>query len=119
MKMLKNFLSKQQVQKENAEIEHWKQKYKVANDCSTMYFHNWCKAEEKLNEQETDLEIMKKQLVLLVTALTVYIEMYGCKLSEADNGEGWRLNGNVRTQDEITAVIKAKNIALNYKENRK
>lgn len=62
---------------------------------------------------------MKKQLVLLVTALTVYIEMYGCELSEADNGEGWRLNGNVRTQDEITAVIKAKNIVLNYKEKRK
>lgn len=50
----------------------------------------------------------EKQLVLLVTALTVYIEMYGCKLSEAYSGEGWRLNGNVRTQDEITAVIKAK-----------
>ena len=116
--MLKNFLRKQQVEKENAEIEQWKQKYKTANDCSTMYFYNWCKAEEKLNEQETDLEIMKKQLVLLVTALTVYIEMYDCKLSEA-YGEGWRLNGNVRTQDEITAVIKAKNIALNYKENRK
>lgn len=116
--MLKNFLRKQQIKKENAEIEQWKQKYEVANDCSTMYFHNWCKAEEKLNEQETDLEIMKKQLVLLVTALNVYIEMYGCKLSEA-YGEGWRLNGNVRTQDDITAVIKAKNIALNYKENRK
>lgn len=83
-----------------------------------MYFHNWCKAEEKLNEQESNLEIMKKQLVLLVTALTVHIEMYGCKLSEA-YGEGWRLNGNVRTQDDITAVIKAKNIALNYKENKK
>lgn len=116
--MLKNFLRKRQVEKENAEIEQWKQKYEVANDCSTMYFHNWCKAEEKLNEQESDLEIMKKQLVLLVTALTVYIEMYGCKLSEA-YGEGWRLNGNVRTQDDITAVIKAKNIALNYKENKK
>lgn len=116
--MLKNFLRKQQIKKENAEIEQWKQKYEVANDCSTMYFHNWCKAEEKLNEQESDLEIMKKQLVLLVTALTVYIEMYGCKLSEA-YGEGWRLNGNVRTQDDITAVIKAKNIALNYKENKK
>lgn len=116
--MLKNFLRKQQIKKENAEIEQWKQKYEVANDCSTMYFHNWCKAEEKLNEQETDLQIMKKQLVLLVTALTVYIEMYGCKLSEA-YGEGWRLNGNVRTQDDITAVIKAKNIALNYKENKK
>lgn len=116
--MLKNFLRKQQIKKENAEIEQWKQKYEVANDCSTMYFHNWCKAEEKLNERETDLEIMKKQLVLLVTALTVYIEMYGCKLSEA-YGEGWRLNGNVRTQDDITAVIKAKNIALNYKENKK
>lgn len=116
--MLKNFLRKQKVEKENAEIEQWKQKYEAANDCSTMYFHNWCKAEEKLNEQESDLEIMKKQLVLLVTALTVYIEMYGCKLSEA-YGEGWRLNGNVRTQDDITAVIKAKNIALNYKENGK
>lgn len=116
--MLKNFLRKQQIKKENAEIEQWKQKYEVANDCSTMYFHNWCKAEEKLNERESDLEIMKKQLVLLVTALTVYIEMYGCKLSEA-YGEGWRLNGNVRTQDDITAVIKAKNIALNYKENKK
>ena len=116
--MLKNFLRKRQVEKENTEIEQWKQKYEVANDCSTMYFHNWCKAEEKLNEQESDLQIMKKQLVLLVTALTVYIEMYGCKLSEA-YGEGWRLNGNVRTQNEITAVIKAKNIALNYKENRK
>lgn len=116
--MLKNFLRKRQIEKENAEIEQWKQKYEVANDCSTMYFHNWCKAEEKLNEQETDLEIMKKQLVLLVTALTVYIEMYGCKLSEA-YGEGWRLNGNVRTQDDITAVIKAKNIALNYKEEQK
>ena len=79
----------------------------------------WIKAYEKTNEQETDLQIMQKQLVLLVTALTLYIEMYGCKLSEADSGEGWRLNGNVRTQDEITAVIKAKNIALNYKENRK
>ena len=112
--MLKNFLRKQQIEKENAEIEQWKQKYKIANDC----FHNWCKAEEKLNEQESDLQIMQKQLVLLVTALTVYIEMYGCKLSEA-YGEGWRLNGNVRTQDDITAVIKAKNIALNYKENEK
>ena len=117
--MLKNFLRKRQIEKENSEIERWKQKYKIAEDCSTMYFHNWCKAEEKLNEQETDLEIMKKQLVLLVTALSVYIEMYGCELSEADRGEGWRLNGNVRTQYEITAVIKAKNIALNYKENRK
>ena len=117
--MLKNFLRKRQIEKENAEIEQWKQKYKVANDCSTMYFHNWCKAEEKLNEQETDLQIMQKQLVMLVTALSVYIEMYGCELSEADNGEGWRLNGNGRTQNEITAVIKAKNIALNYKENRK
>lgn len=117
--MLKNFLRKRQIEKENAEIEQWKQKYKVANDCSTMYFHNWCKAEEKLNEQETDLQIMQKQLVMLVTALSVYIEMYGCELSEADNGEGWRLNGNVRTQNEITAVIKAKNIVLNYKEKRK
>lgn len=117
--MLKNFLRKRQIEKENAEIEQWKQKYKVANDCSTMYFHSWCKAEEKLNEQETDLQIMQKQLVMLVTALSVYIEMYGCELSEADNGEGWRLNGNVRTQNEITAVIKAKNIALNYKEKRK
>lgn len=54
----------------------------------------------------------------LKTALRWYMDMYGCKLSEA-YGEGWRLNGNVRTQDDITAVIKAKNIALNYKEKRK
>ena len=117
--MLKNFLRKRQIEKENAEIEQWKQKYEIANDCSNMYFHSWCKAEEKLNEQETDLQIMQKQLVLLVTALTVYIEMYGCELSKAEYGEGWRLNGNVRTRDDVTAVIKAKNIALNYKENRK
>ena len=117
--MLKNFLRKQQVEKENAEIEQWKQKYKTANDCSTMYFHNWCKAEAKLNEQESEIKIMKKQQILIMTALTEYIEMYGCKLSEADHGEAWRLNGNVRRQDEITAVIKAKNIALNYKENKK
>lgn len=116
--MLKSFLRKRQIEKENAEIEQWKQKYKIADDCSSMYFHSWCKAEEKLNEQETDLQIMQKQLDSLVTALTVYIEMYGCKLSEA-YGEGWRLNGNVRTQDDITAVIKAKNIALNYKEQEK
>ena len=107
-------MRKRQIEKENADVEFWKRKYEKANDITSFWFHEYSKAEAKFDKQENDLRIMEKQIEFLVTAVAVYIEIYGCELSETDEKQ-WRLNGEVRTQDEITAVIKAKNIARNYK----